>query len=191
MQLLDEAELPFGGRGGAFGVAQQQDLAATGQHLPQSISCHASALAVVGRHEADRDVRLEAGVDDHRGHTGPLRFLHRAHQGAVVERCEHDPLDALAEKPLHDLYLLLPIVLAERSLPDDAHRRALGRELARRLDRPRVDALPEFVGRSLGDDRDRDVLVGAGAAAARQQGGAQDRGYRGCGESHSVTIPLM
>src|SRR5207302_6012081 len=124
---------------------------------------------------------------DHGGHTGPLRLFHRSHQGAVVERGEHDAPDALTEEPLHDLHLLLAVVLAERSLPDDAHRCSLGRELARRLDRPGVDALPEFVRRALGDDGDRELLVGAGAAAARQQGDAQDDARAW---SHSVTTPL-
>src|SRR2546430_7954025 len=107
---------------------------------------------------------------------------------SVVERCEHDPADALTEKAFHDLHLLLAIVLAERSLPHDAHRRSLGRELARGLDRPGVDALPELVRRALGNDGDRELLVGAGAAARREQRRAEDHG---CKRSHSVTTPLM
>src|SRR5438067_1939786 len=117
-----------------------------------------------------------------------LGLFHRAHQRTVIERGEHDAADALAEEPLHDLHLLLPVVLAERSLPYDAHRRALGRELARRLDRAGVDALPELVRRAFGDDGDGQLLVGAGAAAARQQRGAEQRERKW---SHSVTTPLM
>src|SRR4029077_4529319 len=154
----------------------------------QPVRGHAPALAIVGCHEADRDVRLETGIDDHGGHAGPLRLLHRTHQGTVVERCEHDPPDALAQEPLHDLDLLLPVVFTERPLPDDAHRRSLGRELPRRLDGAGVDALPELVRRALGDDGDRELLFGAGAADTPHEGHAQDRGYE---ESHRVTTPLM
>src|SRR5438093_39982 len=142
-------------------------------------------LVIVRGHEADDGVRLESGIDDHRGHACAPGFLDRSHQGAAVERREHDALHTLAEKPLHDLDLLLAIVLAQRPFPDDVDRRALAGELARRLDRPGMNTLPEFVRRSFGDHGDLERSLdaglggappGAGPAAPRDpQGGDQDR----------------
>src|SRR5947209_6959758 len=66
---------------------------------------------------------------------------------AIVERCEHDAVDALTEEVLDDFDLLVPIVLFHRSFPDDVD--AL---LVPRLHRTGMDRLPELVRGALGND---------------------------------------
>ena len=67
------------------------------------------------------DRTASARVDDDGRDAGALRFFDRAHERAVVERSQDDAVDALAEEALDDLHLLLAVVFAQRSLPDDVH----------------------------------------------------------------------
>ena len=49
------------------------------------------------------------------------RALDRLQQRVFIQRREDDARHTLAREALDDLHLLLPVVFAERSLPDDLH----------------------------------------------------------------------
>ena len=103
-------------------------------------------------------------------------------EGAAIQRRDDDAADALGREILDDLHLLLAVVLAERTLPDDLHVDALGLELLLGLHGAGMDGLPELVGSALGNDRDAEGLGGAaeGGDQRQKQGGTQD-GLHGVG----------
>ena len=133
---LQEAILAKRGARRPFLVSQQQHAALVAEQLPHAVGGKLAAFQVVGGHEADDLIGGQIRVHDHRRDPGALRFFHRAHQRALVERREHDAVHALAEEALDHLHLLLAVVLAQRALPGDVHLDPAAIQLARRLDRP-------------------------------------------------------
>src|SRR4029079_12735453 len=120
------------------------------------------ALAVVGGHEADVVVPLEGGVDDDDGDLAAHRAGDGADERAVVEGRQHDAVDPAAHEAFDLRDLAVPVVFTQGTAPDD-----LGPHLAGRLDRARMDALPEDVRRALRDDRNLQLpRGGAGGGAA-------------------------
>ena len=91
------------------------------QQARELLARQASALAVVGRDEADVVVALQPRVDDDDRDSAALRVGHRLSERRVVERRQHDARDAAADEPLDFGDLRIAIVLAQRPAPDDRH----------------------------------------------------------------------
>ena len=154
LDLLEEPVFTILGAGRAFGITKQNYFAFAGQQLAQTIRRQHAALAIVGGHEADNRIRIKRRIDDHGRHVGALRFLNRAHQGAIVQRRQHDAIDALRSETFDHLDLLLAIVFAQRAFPDHSHLVARRRKLTRRFDGAGVNAFPKLMRSALGDNRD-------------------------------------
>jgi len=122
-----------------------------------------------------------ARIDDHDRNPAPDRGFDGRNEPAVVERGEHDAAHALADEILDHLHLLLAVVLLERSLPDDAHRRAGGVEFTLGPDRAGVNGFPEFVGRALGNNRNVEGLGADGGNTRRHQREAEEESFHGVG----------
>ena len=100
------------------------------------------------------------------------------HEGAIVERREHEPVDALAGESLDHLHLLFAVVLAQRPFPGDRDVQAFGLQFTLGLDRAGVDAVPELGRRAFRDDSNGQgapglawALTGSQAPAARTEQG--------------------
>jgi hypothetical protein len=162
----EKALLALRGACRALGAAKQHDLALAA-HQPRELrAAHAAAAVIVGRDIAGEvlaHLALQRGVEDHDRDVARHGGTDGSAEGGVVERREHDGIDARADELLHDADLLGAIVLLERTLPEDFHV-----EFLPRLPRPGLDRLPEIMGRALGDDRD--LFVGGVRAGGGEQG---------------------
>src|SRR5690606_15057366 len=105
----EEALLALARAGRALLIAEHHYAAGAVQQLANPVRREPSALTVVRRHEAHDLLRLQVRVDDRDGNAGAPSFLHRSHEGAVIERGQDDPVDSLREEALDDLNLLLPV----------------------------------------------------------------------------------
>src|SRR5688572_12978500 len=164
LQGVEEALLPLHGALRALGVAKEDRLALSPEHLAQPPRPEDAPLVVVGGHVRDEvlaHLALEPAVEDDDRDAGLPRIPDRVQEGGVIERGEHDPLDAGRDEVLDDLDLLRAVVLLLGPLPLDLHahpRPRLGVDLALGLHRPGVDGLPELVRGPLRDDRDPEPL---------------------------------
>ena len=103
----------------------------------------------------------------------------------AVEGGEHEAVHTLADEAFHDLHLLLPIVLAQRRLPEHVHRHAGLPVLCRGLLGADVHALPVLVGRAFRHDGDperpgRGTVPGAAARTGEERHQDSDQGKISC-----------
>ena len=177
-----KALLAGGGAGRTVLEAQQDHAALAAEQASHLVGRQLSALAVVRGDETHDLVGGQSRVDNHGRDAESLRFLDRPHERLLVERGEHDAVDALTGEGLHDLHLLLAVVLAQRPLPDQLDLQAGGFEVACTLDGAGMHRTPELhVGR-LRHDRDAQRAVPARrarTAAAGRRGSERDRQYAG------------
>jgi hypothetical protein len=122
--------------------------------LAHALRGERSAFAIVGSDEADELVRLQTGIDDHRGNACAFRIGDWPHERVIVERREHDAAHTLRRETFDDLDLLFAIVFTQRAFPDHFYVGSLRFEFLRGLVAAGVNAFPELVRRALGDDRD-------------------------------------
>ena len=155
---VEEPLLAVRRAGRALLVAQEHHVALAHGLRRERLARGLAGRHVVGGDEAHVVAAGEVRVEDDDGHARVGRGLHGADEPLVAERREDDAADALRDEGLHDVDLVLEVVLAQRPLPDH-----LDAELARRLHRPRVHALPELVRRALRHHRDAQT-----SRAARQ-----------------------
>ena len=100
---------------------------------------------------------------------------------------ERDPANAASGEVLDRLNLLIAIVFAQRALPKDLRLNAFAIELLLRLQRARVDGLPELVGRSFRNDGDRILLC---KSSRTQQDQKHERKDAGEARSHGRNIEV-
>src|SRR6185503_9954623 len=79
---------------------------------------------------------------------------------------------------LHRLNLLIAVVLFEGSFPDHLDLGARGGQFVPRLEGPGVDGLPKLVGGALGNDCDRQRLVGCRGQRTKDKEHRQERWER-------------
>jgi hypothetical protein len=182
---LEEALLAVGRAGRALLVAEHDDVALAHARRERLARGLARRL-VVGGDEADRVASRKVRVEHHHGHVRVGRLLHRADEALVAQGRKDDPADALRDEGLHHVDLVLEIVLAQRSLPHD-----LDAQLARRLHRAGVNALPELVGRALGHHGDAERTRRACprvALAGAHEGGKGEGGARSRERRHAMSF---
>lgn len=178
-QGVEETGLAGFGAGGADGIAEEDDVSFAIEKFGHVIAGHFAAEIVVSGDEADVFVRLEIGIHDDDGDAGLGGGADGDGEGLGVEGGEDDSADVTDGKILNDLDLLIAVVFAEGTLPDDFGFDAGSIEFLLGFDGPGVDGLPELVGGALGDDGNG-VAIG-GPCHRRQQGekACQEPGIHG------------
>ena len=176
LEGIQEAGFPGFGAGAAHLIAQQDHLAFAAELLGQEFTTELAALEVVGRDKTDLLVGLEIRVDHDGGNLGLSRARHRGDEGLGIQRSEHDAADFAGGEVLDHLDLLVAVVFAQGTLPEQLHLDALGAEFLLGFDGAGVDGFPELVCGPLGNHRNR---VGIGCRQGKAQTSGEGRTEQG------------
>src|SRR5207253_6608605 len=110
--------------------------------------------------------------DDHYRNLRVNRLAYGRHHRLAVLRSEDDAVHVGRDFAVDNVDLCLGLVLLERAVPIDIDSDALlGLQIDCGALGPAVDRLPEFVGKSLGDDGNAVFVLFPGAAAAGHEAG--------------------
>ena len=179
---FEEAFLAFLGAGGADGEAEHDDVALAADEAAEIACGDAAAFTIVGRDVARDRFAREAGIDDDDGDFAAARGFHGRNERFIVERREHDAIDAAADEVFDDLDLLLAVIFLQRTFPDDVYGDALSGEFDLSLFGARVDGFPEFMGRAFGNDGDLIGIGRRGQNSGSEEGETSEQGFFHGGE---------
>ena len=170
LHRLDEPRFALH-RGSAAGhEADHADLAPAVKDLGHAVGRHDPAKVVVGHYERDDLVRVDGRIEDRDRYAAIRGALDDRDQRLGIHWRQHDTVGLAGDEVLDDGDLTRRIDFHLGRVPLDVEL-----ELAARLDRARMDRLPECVVRALGDNADdgHSLLVRTTADGAQTGTGRQ------------------